>query len=62
MPAALLAEMLAQQLASARIEQPHIHRVPLHMDLATDPAGRRAVVSGFDLDAAIEVYRSLAYW
>ena len=37
-PAALLAQVLAQQLAGARIEQPNVHRVPLHMDLTPDPA------------------------
>ena len=34
--------------------------VPLHFDAAADPAGRRAVVSGIDFDAAIEVHAPLA--
>ena len=60
MPATLAAQMLAQQLAGARIEQTHEHRVPLHMDLPPDPARRRSVVSRFNLDAAIQMHRALA--
>ena len=52
-PATFAAQMLAQQLAGVRIQQPHIHRVPLHVDLASDPARWSAVVSRFNLDAAI---------
>src|SRR5665213_3144142 len=59
-PATLLAQVLAQQLAGARIEQPNVHRVPLHMDLTPDPARRRSVVSRFNFDAAIQVHRALA--
>src|SRR6202034_1028092 len=40
MTAAFGAHMLAQQLARARIDQPYVHRVPLHMDLPPDPARR----------------------
>src|SRR5271170_510200 len=58
MPATLLPQMLAQQLAGAQIEQAHEHRVPLHMELTPDPAWRRSVVSRLD-DAAIEMNRAL---
>src|ERR1017187_5938887 len=58
--ATLLAQVLAQQLAAARIEQSHVHRVPLHMDLAPDPARRRSVVSCFNLYASIQVNRAFA--
>ena len=58
--AALAAQMLAQQLARARIKQTYVHRVPLHMNLAPDPTRRRAVVSRFNLDAAIQMNSALA--
>ena len=60
MSATLLPQMLAQQLAGARIDQPHVHRVPLHVDLPPDPARRRAVVSSFNFDAAIQMNGALA--
>ena len=58
MAATLLAQMLAQQLAGVRIEQPNIHRIPLHMNLPPDPARRSSVESRFNFHAAIEVTRS----
>src|SRR6266567_1550426 len=60
MPAALAAQMLAQQLTGAGIKQTHEHRVPLHVDLPPDPAWRRSVVSRFNLDTTIQVHRALA--
>ncbi len=60
MPAARLAQVLAQQLAGLRIEEPHVHAVPLHLDALADPAGRRAVVRGVDFDAAVEMHGALA--
>src|SRR5271154_527070 len=60
MPATLLSQMLAQQLAGARIEQAHEHRVPLHMKLTSDTARRRSVVSRLHLDAAIQMNRALS--
>jgi len=60
MPATLAAQMLAQQLTAAWIEQPHEHRVPLHVDLPPDPARRRSVISRFNLDATIDMHRPLA--
>ena len=60
MAAALLAQMLAQQLTGARIEQPHMCGIPLHLNAPADPARRRAVVSGFDFDAAIQMHGALA--
>ena len=58
--AALLSQMLAQQLAGARIEQAHEHRVPLHMHLAADPTRRRSVVSRLHFNTAIQMNRALA--
>src|ERR1039458_4753227 len=52
-PATFAAQMLAQQLAGAGIEQTHEHRVPLHMHLTPDPARRRSIVSSFNLDTTI---------
>ena len=34
--------------------------VPLHVDALADPAGRRAVKGGLDLDAAVEMDRAIA--
>jgi hypothetical protein len=56
MPAAGRAEVLAQQLAG-RGEQTDVEAIPLDVDLAADPARRRAVVGGLDFDAAVEVHR-----
>src|ERR1017187_5028360 len=52
--------MLAQRLTGAGIKQTHEHRVPLHIDLTADPARRRAVVSSFHFDAAVQMNRALA--
>src|SRR6266700_1651659 len=60
MSATLAAQMLAQQLAGAGIEQAHEHRVPLHVDLPPDPARRSSVVSRVNLDATIDMHRALA--
>ena len=40
-------QVFAQQHAGARIKQAHVHRIPLHIDLATDPAGRFATAEAF---------------
>src|SRR5208337_3119779 len=58
--ATLLAQVLAQQLAGAWIEQSHVHRVPLHMDLTADPARWCSIVGCFDLDATIQMNRAFA--
>ena len=39
------------------IEQADVAAVPLHLDLAADPARRRAVVGGLDFHAAIQIAR-----
>ena len=57
MRAAFLLEMFAQQPPGARIEQAHIHRVPLHVDLAADPARRRTIVGRVDFNTAIDMNR-----
>jgi hypothetical protein len=54
-PPARRPHMLAQELAGLGGEQADMQIVPLHLDALADPAGRRAVVRGLDLDAAIEV-------
>ena len=48
------ADMLAQQVP-VEGQQPHDAVGPLHLDALADPAGRRRVVRGLDLDAAIEM-------
>ena len=52
--------MLSEKLAGVGVEQPDVGPVPLDVDAAADPAGRRGVVSRGDLDAAIEVHGALA--
>ena len=54
------AQVLAQQLARARIEHADVQGVPLHGDPLTDPARGHAVVRGLDFDAAIEVHAARA--
>jgi hypothetical protein len=58
MPAALLAQMLAQQLSCFRMEQADMLSIPLHCHAAADPAWWRAVVGRFHFDAAVQMYRS----
>jgi hypothetical protein len=60
MTASLLAQVLAQELPGRRVEQTHALAVPLYAYAPADPSWRRAVVGGFDLDAAVEVHGSLA--
>ena len=55
MPAARRPEMLAEQLASLRVQHPDGRPVPLDVDAPTDPPGRDAVEGGLDLNAPIEV-------
>ena len=58
--AALLAQVLAQQLPGEGIEQPNMRVIPLHVNAASDPARRRAIVGGLDFDAAVQVHGALA--
>src|SRR5690348_1744868 len=58
-PAAFLADVFAQQLAGFGIEQADEQLVPLHARHTSDPPRRRAVVGGFDFDAAVQVYDTL---
>jgi hypothetical protein len=44
--ATLLSQVLAQQLPGERIQQSDLRGIPLHLDAATDPARRGAVVGG----------------
>ena len=60
MTAARLAQVLAQQLAGAGVQQPHMPDIPLHADAPADPARRRAVVGRFDFHAAVQVHRAFA--
>ena len=54
-PAARRARVFAEQLPARGIEEPHRDVVPLHVHIAADPAGWRAVVGRFDFDATVEV-------
>src|SRR4051812_12101856 len=57
---ALLPQVLAQQLPTERVDQPHMCGVPLHVNPAPDPARGRAIVCGLDLDAAVQMHGTLA--
>ena len=57
---AFLSHMLAQQLSAFGIEDANEELVPLHLDHTADPAGRKAVVGGFDFHAAIQMHYTLA--
>src|SRR5271155_948033 len=60
MSATLAAQMLAQQLTGSWINKPDEHRVPLYVDLPPNPARRRAIISSFHFDTAIQMNRALA--
>src|ERR1019366_9429016 len=60
MAAARRAQVLAQELAGAGVQQAHMPDVPLHTDPSADPARRRTIVSRFDFDAAVQVHRAFA--
>ena len=60
MPAALCAQVLAQQLAGARVEEADVDVVPLNVDAASDPSGRRRVVGRGDLDATVQMHTAAA--
>ena len=60
MPAPRRAQVLAEELSGSGVEQADVGAVPLHVDAATDPAGRRTVVGRRDLDAAVEVHGAAA--
>ena len=60
MTAALLAQVLAQQLTGDGIQQTHMRCIPLDLNAAADPARRRAIVSGLDFDTAIQMHGALA--
>jgi hypothetical protein len=57
---AFLAHMFAQELTGLRVEEADVKGVPLNVDGPPDPAGRGAVIGGFDFNAAVEMNGSLA--
>ena len=44
------------QLAGPRLEQADVDLVPLHVDAASDPPGRRRVVGRGDLNATVQMH------
>ena len=60
MPAPRRAQVLAEELAGAGIEQPHLSCVPLDVDATADPARRRPVVGRRNLDAAVQMHGAVA--
>src|SRR5213594_1439330 len=60
MPAAFLADMLAQKLVGFGIENADVKRIPLNVDKLSNPARWHAVVGGFDFDTAIQMNGAFA--
>ena len=60
MPAALLPNMLAEQLVGSGIENTDVKRIPLDVDELSDPAWRNAVIGGVHFDATIQMHRAFA--
>ena len=60
MPAALLTQMLAQQLARLGVEQADMRSSHCTGTSSSDPARRRAVVGRLDFHAAIQMHLALA--
>ena len=58
MPATACPYMLAEQLPGLRIEHADLQIVPLHVDVAPNPARRGCVIRGVDFDAAVEMDRA----
>jgi len=59
-PAALLAQVLAQQVSGQGIEQADVQVIPLDLHPPPDPAGRRALVSRVHFHAAVQMHGALA--
>jgi hypothetical protein len=53
MTAALLPQVLTQQVTGDRVQQTNNGVIPLDLNAAADLAWRRAIVRGFDFDATI---------
>ena len=60
MPVACGTQVLAQQLAGVGVEEADVDLVPLHVDAAADPAGRRRLAGRGDLDVAIQMHGAAA--
>src|SRR5258708_15492340 len=54
-PAAFLADVLAEKLIRAGIENAHVQRIPLHFDESPDPPGWQSVIGRFNFHTAIEM-------
>jgi len=52
--------MFAQKLPGERIDQADLGGIPLHLYAAPNPSWRRAIVSGFHFDVAIQVHGAFA--
>ena len=60
MPAALLADMLAQKLVSFWIENTDVKRIPLDVDEFSNPAWRGAVIGRVHFDTPIQMHGAFA--
>src|SRR5262249_62047832 len=56
--AALLAEMLAQKLVGAGMQDAHMQRVLLHLHGTSDPSRRQTVVGRFHFYATVQIGRA----
>src|SRR5262245_34212735 len=59
-PAALLADMLAQQLVRFGMEDANVKRIPLDVDELSDPTWRYAVIGRLHFNASIHMHRAFA--
>jgi hypothetical protein len=59
-PAAFLAQVLAEELVGVRMQDPHVQCVPLHLHGPPDPPGWQAVIGRLDFDATVQMHHALS--
>src|SRR5215470_14899738 len=58
--AALLAQMLTQELVGAGMQDAHVQRTPLHLHGTPDPSWRQAVIGSLHFHAAVQMYHAFS--
>src|SRR6516165_4709950 len=58
--ATLLAQMFAQELVGAGMQDAHVQRVPLHPHGTPGPSWRQAVIGGFDFHTAVQMHHAFS--
>src|SRR5208337_5384583 len=59
-PAALLAQVFAKELAGAGMQDTHVQLIPLHFHGSPDPSRRQAVISSLDFHATVQMNDALS--